>query len=86
MFIFDGINEAQSFQILDRIHSELTRYFSQIIKQAVTFSAGIIAVDSGSQTVSYKDLLGQVDNLLYEAKRLGRARAVGHQGDRIFSE
>jgi 5-methylcytosine-specific restriction protein B len=86
VFIFDGIDEKQSFQILKRIHVELTKYFSEIAKQPVTFSAGIVAVDSSSQTMSYKELLGQADSLLYEAKELGRSRAMGRQESGLFIE
>ncbi|HBR08982.1 MAG TPA: hypothetical protein DD735_08850 [Clostridiales bacterium] len=86
VFIFDGNDETQSFQILKRIHMELTKYFSKTTKQPVTFSAGIVAVDSSSQAMSYKELLGQADSLLYEAKKLGRARAMGHQEGGLFTE
>ncbi|HBT65666.1 MAG TPA: hypothetical protein DEB10_13500 [Ruminococcaceae bacterium] len=86
VFIFDGIDEKQSFQILKRIHVELTKYFAEIAKQPVTFSAGIVAVDSSSQTMSYKELLGQADSLLYEAKGLGRSRAMGRQESGLFIE
>ncbi len=86
VFLFDGIDETQSFQILKRIHWELTKYFSKIARQAVTFSAGIVTVDSGSQSMSYKALVGQADSLLYEAKGLGRSRAMSRQGEWLFTK
>lgn len=79
VFIFNDIDEKQAFEILKRINTELTQYFSKTTKQPVTFSAGIVAVDGGCQAMSYKELLGQADQLLYEAKKLGRSRAMGQQ-------
>lgn len=86
VFIFDGNDEMKSFQILKRIHTELLCYFSQITKQPVTFSAGIVAVDGGSPAISYEELLERADRLLYEAKKHGRARAMGQCEDRLFME
>ena len=79
VFIFNGIDEAQSFEILKCIDTELARYFAKTTTHPVTFSAGIVAVDGGTQAMSYQELLGQADRLLYEAKRLGRSRAMGQQ-------
>jgi PleD family two-component response regulator len=36
--------------------------------------------------MSYKELLGQADSLLYEAKGLGRSRAMGRQESGLFIE
>lgn len=85
VFIFDGIDEGQSFQILKRIHGELTKYFAKTTKQPVTFSAGIVAVDGGSGAISYQELLGRADHLLYEAKGRGRSRAMSYRGERLFA-
>jgi diguanylate cyclase (GGDEF)-like protein/PAS domain S-box-containing protein len=84
VFIFNGMDEKQSFQILKRIHMELMQYFAKTTKQPVTFSAGIVAVDGSSKPMSYKELLGQADHLLYEAKKLGRSRAMGQQEGGLF--
>lgn len=86
VFIFDNIDEKQSFQILKCIHMELTKYFARTTKLPVTFSAGIVTINSRFQAVSYRKLLGQADCLLYEAKKLGRSRAMSHQGEMIFME
>lgn len=85
VFIFDGIDEAHSFQILNRIHMEVTKYFAKTSKQKVTFSAGIFTVDGTHQAISYEELLKKVDRLLYEAKGKGRSRAMSAQGEWIFT-
>lgn len=85
VFIFDGIDESQSFQILNRIHWELVRYFSKTSKQQVTFSAGILMVDGTHQAISYEKLLEKVDRLLYGAKGQGRSRAMSNQGEWKFT-
>lgn len=86
VFIFDNLDEKQSFSILQRIHAELVRYFAGISKQPVTFSAGIITMDSRYSILSHKELLGKADSLLYEAKKLGRSRAMSPRGEGLFAE
>lgn len=86
VFIFDDIDEEQSFQLLKCIHMDLTKYFARTTKQPVTFSAGIVTVSNHFQAMSYRKVLGQADSLLYEAKKLGRSRAMSHRGEMSFME
>ncbi len=85
VFLFDGINESQSFQILNRIHTELANYFFKTINHPVTFSAGVVTVRDQAPAPDDKALIGEADHLLYKAKGLGRSRAMTHQGERIFT-
>ena len=86
VFIFDNADERQSAAILERIHSELTHYFAGMCTQPVTFSAGIVTVGRHSPAMSYKELLQRADQLLYEAKRLGRAMAISPMEKFLFTQ
>ncbi len=85
VFIFDDTDGRQSSEILKRIHTELMKYFLSTYGQTVTFSAGIVTIDRKSPVMSYKELLEQADHLLYEAKKLGRSRAVSHTEETVFA-
>lgn len=86
VFIFDGLDEKQSFQILKRIYIQLIKYFAKTTKQPVTFSAGIVTVRENTQVLSYRELMEKVDHYLYKAKELGRSRAMSSQGVGSFTE
>ena len=86
VFIFDDTDEKQAAEVLKRIHIELTNYFSGICGQPVTFSAGIVSITKDAPRLTYKELLDRADRLLYQAKRLGRSRAISVTREFVFSE
>jgi len=86
VFVFNDINERQSFEILRRIQTELSGYFIKSSHVPVTFSAGIVTIDGSFPFSTYKQLLGEADSLLYEAKKLGRSRAMSRLGEAAFTE
>ena len=85
VFLFDELDENQSFQILNRIHKELTLYFDGTTNHPVTFSAGIVTINSNNETINDEVVLCRADALLYEAKGLGRSRAMSSQGEWLFA-
>ncbi|HWQ79513.1 MAG TPA: GGDEF domain-containing protein [Anaerovoracaceae bacterium] len=85
IFIFYETGQRQALQILKRIHCELQKYFSNEIEVPVTFSAGAIHVEAVSGLPQYTDLIGDVDKLLYRAKRHGRGRVVSSMGEMLFT-
>lgn len=85
IFIFRETDEGQALQILKRIHRELEEYFSKEIEIPVTFSAGAISLEMVNGLASYTDLLSDVDKMLYQAKRLGKGRAVSSTGETVFT-
>ena len=85
IFIFREVDEEQALQILKRIHGELEQYFSTEIEIPVTFSAGAISVGVVNSPTHYTDLIGSVDKRLYQAKRLGKGRAVSSAGETVFT-
>lgn len=85
IFVFDDIDQRQSLQILKRIHNQLEEYFSGEIAVPVTFSAGAVHVEAGNGLPRYTDLIGDVDKLLYRAKRHGRGRAMSSIGEMLFT-
>jgi len=85
IFVFYGTDQRQSLQILKRIHNELEEYFAKDIEIPVTFSAGAIYVEAVNGLTPYTDLLGDVDKMLYRAKRRGRGRAISSMGETLFT-
>ncbi len=85
IFVFYETDQRQALQILKRIHCELQNYFSGEIEVPVTFSAGVIHVEAAKGLPQYTDLIGDVDKLLYRAKRHGRGRAVSSMGEMLFT-
>jgi len=85
IFVFFDVDEARSISILNRIHKELGAYFSKKLKTPVTFSAGIVYMNSKSCAMpSYSMLLNEVDRFLYQAKNKGRGRAMSSLGETLF--
>lgn len=82
--VFNGADERQSVEMLKKIQSELAGYYIKTVRFPVTFSAGIITVDSSTPPTSYKALVGQADKLLYKAKQFGRTRAMSRLGDAVL--
>ncbi len=83
ILVFYEADEDQSLQILQRIHKALKDYFSEDLENPVTFSAGVIFAGKGKYA-RLEDLLGDVDGLLYWAKRCGRGRAMCSGGEILF--
>ena len=86
IFVFHEADQRQALQILQRIHSELEEYFSNKMELPVTFSAGVIHVESVNVLAQYTDLLGDVDKMLYRAKKHGRGRAMSSMGEILFTD
>ena len=86
IFVFYETGQKQSLQILKRIHSELEEYFSNEIEIPVTFSAGAIYVESVNGLTQYTDLLGDVDKMLYRAKKQGRGRSMSSMGETFLTD
>lgn len=84
IFIFPDTDQRQALKILKRIHNELFNHPIDDLFLSVTFSAGIIYVQSDSNLHVYDDLIGAVDKRLYRAKKHGRNRIVCDQGEILF--
>ncbi|WMJ85142.1 diguanylate cyclase [Oscillospiraceae bacterium LTW-04] len=84
IIVFNGADERQSLEVLKKIQSELASYYVKTVRLPVTFSVGIITVDSSTPPTSYKALVGQADKLLYKAKQLGRTRAISRLGEAML--
>ncbi|HWP51738.1 MAG TPA: sensor domain-containing diguanylate cyclase [Clostridia bacterium] len=80
IFVFNGADEQQSLEVLTKIQNELAMFYVKTARIPVTFSAGIVTVDSDTLP-SYKGLVEQADQLLYKAKQLGRTRAISRLGE-----
>lgn len=85
IFIFTDSDPYQSLQILQRVHSELHKYFKQDIPIPVTFSAGLVFMDEIETTPSFADLFRDIDRLLYQAKSRGKGRAISASGEFLFN-
>ena len=85
IFIFPHVDQRQALRILKRIHKELCMHFAKTLTLPVTFSAGIIYVDHDEHNLPLcSDLIGNVDRMLYRAKKSGRNRAVYDEGEMVF--
>ncbi|MDF2654047.1 MAG: hypothetical protein K0R19_521 [Bacillota bacterium] len=84
IFIFFETDQRQSLQILKRIHNELEAFFADTVEIPVTFSAGVIHVAPDDKILQCTDLLMNVDQMLYRAKKHGRGRAMCNMGEIVF--
>lgn len=85
IFVFPDVDQKQALRILKRIHRELRNHFSKEMTLPVTFSAGIIHVDREDRSLPpVTDLIGEVDRMLYQAKKHGRNRASYDKGEILF--
>lgn len=76
IFIFLEATEEHTANIIGNIQEELKNYFLNIFPHTVTFSAGLVQVDTEAQFSDCTHLIDQVDQLLYKAKEYGKNRIV----------
>ncbi|NLV85617.1 MAG: GGDEF domain-containing protein [Clostridiales bacterium] len=73
VFIFLNTDIKNASKIINRIKKELKLRFSGLLRQPVTFSAGLIYIDCDKcHSFQYTDLIDQLDKLLYRAKEMGK--------------
>jgi diguanylate cyclase (GGDEF)-like protein len=86
IFIFPDTSQNQALKILKRIHKELQEYFAEELNFTVTFSAGLLYVDTlQNNFMTCPDLIGNLDRMLYRAKKRGRNRAISNMGEIKFN-
>lgn len=83
IFLFKDTDEKQSLKILERIHKELEDCFSSYAV-FVTFSAGVTYISN--ENCVFTQLMDEVDQKLYQAKKKGRGRAISNMGETLFTE
>jgi diguanylate cyclase (GGDEF)-like protein len=86
IFIFPDTSQNQALKILKRIHKELQEYFAEELNFPVTFSAGLLYVDTlQNDFMTCPDLIGNLDRMLYRAKKCGKSRAISSIGEMKFN-
>jgi len=76
IFIFLEATPEHTAKIIGSIQKELKNYFLDIFPHTVTFSAGLVQVDTKAQFSDSTHLIDQVDKLLYKAKEYGKNQIV----------
>ena len=85
IFIFMIQNEEKAFDIIKRINDALKNDFTDIVDRPITFSAGVLAVNSSMcKDLQRDDIIKLVDTRLYNAKSKGKNCAVTSDGVHPF--
>lgn len=77
VFLFPDTTPEEAAQVLHRIQREISAHFAGLLDQPVSFSGGLVYVETGAEPRETGiQLIGRADQLLYRAKQQGKARLV----------